>query len=104
MYDTDHMTAGGWILGSVMVVLLIVLVAIAIAWLLRSTAASGAATRSEGGRGSAREVLDRRLALGEIGEEEYRTLRAVLSGAASDGSATTSESKRGANRAPSGVS
>jgi putative membrane protein len=83
MYDTDHMTTGGWIFGSAMMVLLIVLVVIAVVWLVRWSAASGPPAGSHGGGSeSARQVLDRRLASGEIDEEEYRRLRAALSDAA----------------------
>ena len=74
------MTTGGWIFGSVMMVLLIVLVVVAIVWLVRWSEASGASSRSEAsGDGSPREILDRRLASGEIDEDEYRRLRATLS-------------------------
>ena len=80
MYDTDHMTTGGWVLGSVMMVLLIALVVIAIIWLIRWSEASGASSRAEASSGgSAREMLDRRLASGEIDEDEYRRLRDALS-------------------------
>jgi putative membrane protein len=80
MYDGDHMTTGGWIFGSVMMVLLIVLVVVAIVWLVRWSGTSGAASRAEAsGGGSPREMLDRRLASGEIDEDEYRRRRAALS-------------------------
>jgi putative membrane protein len=80
MYDTDHMTTGGWILGSVMMVLLIALVVIAVVWLVRWSATTGRPSAPHGGE-SAREVLDRRFASGEIDDEEYRRLRAALSDA-----------------------
>jgi putative membrane protein len=80
MYDGDHMTTGGWIFGSVTMVLLIVLVVIAITWLLRWSEGGRGPSRTEADSGgSAREMLDRRLASGEIDEDEYRRLRATLS-------------------------
>ena len=82
MYDGDHMTTGGWIFGSVMMVLLVALVVIAVVWLVRWSAATGApSANSEAGGGSPRDMLDRRLASGEIDEEEYRRVRAALSDA-----------------------
>lgn len=79
MYDGDHMTAGGWIFAGAMMVLLIVLVVVAILWLVRWSEASRARQDAEGhGDGAARDVLDRRLASGEIDEEEYRRVRAAL--------------------------
>jgi putative membrane protein len=80
MYDGGHMTTGGWIFGSVMIVLLIALVVIAIVWLIRWSQSSAAPPRTEASSGSpAREMLDRRLASGEIDEDEYRRLRDTVS-------------------------
>jgi uncharacterized membrane protein len=77
----DHMDGGGWVFPAIFILVLIVLAVVGIVWLARSRTANvapGHASRSEG---SARDVLDRRLVSGEIGEEEYRRLRAVLSDA-----------------------
>ena len=68
----------------VLTVALIAFAVIAVVWLVRRSAASSThpATRhGDSGSGSAREVLDRRLALGEIDEDEYGRLRAALSDA-----------------------
>jgi uncharacterized membrane protein len=78
MYDGDHMTTGGWIFGGVTMVLLIALVVVAIVWLVRSSEAGGARSRRDAGGGSARHTLDVRLASGEIDEDTYRRLRALL--------------------------
>jgi uncharacterized membrane protein len=77
----DHMDGGGWILPAALMVLLIVLVVVAVVWLARNQTAKVAPVLASGEGGSAREVLDRRLVSGEIGEDEYRRLRAVLSDA-----------------------
>ncbi len=66
------MDAGGWILSVVVTSLLIALVVAAIVWFVRNQ--GGGVTprhRSDEG-GSARELLDRRLVSGEIGEDEYQ--------------------------------
>jgi uncharacterized membrane protein len=74
----DHMGAGGWTLSILVSLLLIVLVVLAIAWLVRSQNA-GASTRPRSDeRGSARDLLDRRLVSGEIDEDEYQRLRKAL--------------------------
>jgi hypothetical protein len=63
----------------VMTVLLIALVVIAIIWLVRWSQARRTLlpTDARGGN-SVREILDRRLAAGEIDELEYRRLRETL--------------------------
>ena len=89
MYDGDHMTTGSWIFGSVMMALLIVLVVIAMLWLVRWSEASGARQDPEGrSEDSARALLDRRLASGEIDEDEYRRVRAALAETPADPAAS----------------
>jgi uncharacterized membrane protein len=78
MYYGDHMDRGGWILPTVIMVLLAALVVVAIVWFVRNQR-PGAPPRPDGGAVSARELLDRRLVSGEIGEDEYRRLRTALS-------------------------
>lgn len=78
----DHMGVGGWALSIVASLLLVVLVVLVIVWLARSQNA-GASTRhrrDEGG--SARDLLDRRVASGEIAEDEYQRLCKAISEAA----------------------
>ncbi len=79
MNYADHMDGGGWILPAVLMVLLIVLVVIAVVWLARNQTAKVAPRLASGEGGSARDVLDRRLVSGDLEEDEYRRLRAVLS-------------------------
>lgn len=73
------MDAGGWTLSIFVSLLLVVLVVLAIVWLVH-TQNAGASTRQrldEGG--SPRELLDRRLVSGEIGENEYQRLGKAIS-------------------------
>jgi uncharacterized membrane protein len=77
----NHMDRGGWIFPAFFVLVLIVLAVVAIVWLARSRSTNPAPGRWGRSEGSARDVLDRRLVSGEIGEDEYRRLRAVLSDA-----------------------
>jgi uncharacterized membrane protein len=73
------MDGSGWIVGVVVMLLLIVLAVVAVAWLLRNHTAGVPPRHGTVEGGSARDLLDRRLVSGEIGEDEYRRLRAALS-------------------------
>jgi putative membrane protein len=74
--------AGWWILMAAMMVVFWGLVILGVVWLIRSSAPGHHHTHS----GSALELLDRRLAQGEISPEEYRERRDVLRGGGSEGS------------------
>ncbi len=78
MSDGAHMGTGGWILGGVLTALSVALLVVAIIWLVRVSRAGNGPSRGEVGGGSARDVLDRRLASGEIDADTYRRLRALL--------------------------
>jgi putative membrane protein len=71
-----HMSSGGWILS----ILVIIVIGAAIVWIARELSArpdrGGAAVMSP------REILDRRLASGEINTEQYDELRQTLRGTA----------------------
>jgi putative membrane protein len=75
------MDSGGWWIGMSFMVLLIALAVVVVLWLVRNQTARVPAPSAAAAGGSAREVLDRRLVAGEITEQEYRRLRAVLSDA-----------------------
>jgi uncharacterized membrane protein len=82
MYWNGHMTTAGWIIAILWTVIILALIAGAVYWLAselgrRSQSHSGA-TRE----GSAREILDRRLAKGELTVEQYKELRATIDGEA----------------------
>ncbi len=79
MYWNGHMSAAGWILSIVWTLIIIALVLAGIAWLVsalgnRETRAPASAPPGA----SAREILDRRLAGGELTVEEYRHLRETM--------------------------
>jgi uncharacterized membrane protein len=69
----DHMHRLGWLLGGGAMLLFVVAVVIVVLAVARSVDAR----RPEP---TAREVLDRRLARGEIDADEYRTRRDLLAG------------------------
>lgn len=75
----DHMDnwgAGWWILMMVLMVVFWGLVILGVVWLVRSLATGHHPQRGS----SAIEVLDSRLAHGEISPDEYRERRSVLEG------------------------
>jgi putative membrane protein len=67
--------AGWWIIMALGMVLFWGLVLVGVVWLVRSLP-----WRAEHHSTSALEVLDRRLAAGEISAEDYRERRAILEG------------------------
>jgi uncharacterized membrane protein len=84
MYYQDHMGAGGWVLMVLIAVVLLGLLAAFVVWLVgdqrrRPHVDHFAGTvRHAAVTGSASEILDRRLATGEIGVEEYERVKASL--------------------------
>lgn len=73
----DHMGAGGWVLVALIGVVLIGLLIAFVVWLIQDTRRRPPDGRHSGG-GSANEILDRRLATGEISIEQYGRLKAAL--------------------------
>ena len=84
MYWGHHMTTGGWILS---VVATLIVIGLVVAAIVRLTSARGDAAAASL---SAREILDRRLAGGELSVEQYEQLRAALL----DSRAATPEAQR----------
>lgn len=78
--DNDHMDGGwGWGMAALMVVVAVALVALVI-WLVRSTGTShghGPHAASPGAE-TPMQILDRRLARGEISPEDYKERAAIL--------------------------
>lgn len=75
MYWANHMSTGGWI-SSILATLIIVAIIIGlIVWIVSPASRSGSPTTTGE---SVREILDRRLASGEITVEQYSQLREVL--------------------------
>lgn len=77
MYWNGHMSTGGWIISVLWTVIVFALVAAAIVWLISTFSRGNPLDRSEA---SAREIIDRRLAQGEITIAEHERLRDALSG------------------------
>lgn len=76
MYS-DHMSGWGW--GMILFwTLLLILLAGAVIWLVANFARGGHLPTGGGSHRSAREILDERLALGEIDAGEYDRLREKL--------------------------
>ncbi|HET9152511.1 MAG TPA: SHOCT domain-containing protein [Solirubrobacterales bacterium] len=83
--DSNHMGdwgAGWWILMALMMVVFWGLVIVGAVWLIRTLVGE----RRGHGHGSPLEVLDHRLASGEINPEEYRRRRSVIQGKETGGS------------------
>jgi uncharacterized membrane protein len=82
MYWNGHMTTAGWILAIAWTAIVFALVAGAVYWLASARPGSGETPPSTAAsEPSAREILDRRLARGELTIEQYETLRGTIEGA-----------------------
>lgn len=79
-HHMDDWGAGWWILMAFMMVVFWGLVILGIVWLIRSLSGGHWGWSHQHAGTSAQELLDRRLASGEISPEEYRERRAVLRG------------------------
>ena len=74
-YWGDHMGTGGWIFSIIATLIILAIIVGLIVWVVSPSSRSGsAATAGESGH----EILDRRLASGEINIEQYRQLRQEL--------------------------
>jgi uncharacterized membrane protein len=72
----QHMTTGGWIFMAMGMLILIVLAVVLVMWIVSQPRKTGADPVAPGM--SAREVLDHRLASGEITTDQYDQLRTRL--------------------------
>lgn len=96
MMDWDgHMTTGGWIMMILWTVIVFALIAAAIYWLATSYRAGSATAATKDA--SAREILDQRLAKGELTIEQYQQLRDTL---ATPGPPTTLSASDGPQTPP----
>lgn len=78
--DNDHMDDGwGWAMAVMMVVALLVVVALVV-WLVRTTALGRASEAAPPVPETPQQILDRRLAAGELTPAEYEERRALLGG------------------------
>jgi uncharacterized membrane protein len=77
MYWGNHMSTGGWIFSILGTLIILGLIVGVIVWAV--SAASDRSSRDDShSRASAREILDRRLASGELTAEQYEQLRDTL--------------------------
>ena len=89
MYWNGHMTAAGWAMAILWTVIILALIAGAVYWLVSELSRRNPREAVGTGEGSAREIVDRRLAKGELTVEQYKELQATL-----DGEATVAADKR----------
>ncbi len=75
--NNDMMDGGAWIM-TIFGLLFLALTVAAILWAFRASGSHPTGTSRNVGPGSARDVLDLRLARGEIKPEEYGAARALL--------------------------
>jgi putative membrane protein len=94
MYWGNHMGTGDWVFSIFGTLIILALIVGLIVWLVSPSSRSDASPSAAGE--SAREILDRRLAGGEITVEQYRQLRGAL-----DDEALTSDPQP--SREPAGV-
>ncbi len=74
----DHMDGGwGWAMAAMMIVAVVAIVALVV-WLVRTTSATHAHPHGGSGSDTAMQLLDRRLAQGEITPDEYHERAAIL--------------------------
>jgi uncharacterized membrane protein len=87
-YRGDHMGAGGWVFLALICVVLIGLLIAFVVWLAHDQRRRPHTGHYVEG-GSAGEILDRRLATGEIGVQEYERLKASLAAPAGSAASPT---------------
>ncbi len=74
----DHMNGGwAWVMGAFMVLVVLGVFALAV-WLVRTTSHTHAHPRDGAAAETPLQILDRRLATGEIAPEEYQQRAAIL--------------------------
>jgi uncharacterized membrane protein len=79
MYWNGHMTTAGWIIAVLWTVIIFALIAGGIYWFVNALSArTGGEQPQPSSEGSAREILDRRLAKGELTIDQYKQLRETL--------------------------
>jgi putative membrane protein len=77
MYWGDHMSTGDWVFSLLGTLIVLALIVATIVWLVSTLSDRGRGTNASAP--SAREILDRRLASGELTVEQYEQLREALS-------------------------
>ena len=82
MYWGDHMGTGGWIFSILATVIFVALIVALIVWMVSPSSRSEGSSQVTGE--SPRDILDRRLASGEIDVGQYEQLRDALDRAPSN--------------------
>jgi putative membrane protein len=77
MYWSDHMNTGAWIFSILATLIFLALIVALILWLASATSGSGGLRPGDSGE-SPKEILDRRLASGELSVEHYQQLSDAL--------------------------
>ncbi len=77
MYWGDHMSSGGWIFTVLWTVIMLAILAAAVVWIVSALRSRDTVGPSGG---LSREILDRRLASGELTIEQYKQLRDAIGG------------------------
>jgi uncharacterized membrane protein len=84
MYWNGHLGAVGWVLSSLWTLMILALLVAGVLWLVTALSERGRSTHTS--QLTAREILDRRLARGELAVEQYNDLcRALEHGPTSAG-------------------
>jgi uncharacterized membrane protein len=76
MYWGDHMSTGDWVFSLLGTLIVLALIVATIVWLVSALTDRGSAATAS--TPSAREILDRRLASGELTIEQYKQLSETL--------------------------
>jgi len=97
MYWGNHMSTGGWIFSILATLIFLALVIGLIVWVVSPANRSESATKAGE---SARQILDRRLASGELTVDQYDQLRDALSDVSDAPSPTSSSRPRDPAGAP----
>jgi putative membrane protein len=86
MYWNGHMTTAGWIIAVLWTVIIFVLIAGGIYWFVTALSGrTGGESPHAPSEDSPREILDRRVAKGELTVEQYKQLRETLDASAAAG-------------------
>jgi uncharacterized membrane protein len=71
----NHMNGSGWVLSILVTIVIVGLIVAAVVWLVRNLGGARHRGDTTAEAGSARELLDRRVASGEITVDEHQALR-----------------------------
>jgi uncharacterized membrane protein len=87
-YWGDHMGAGAWVFSILATLIIVALIVGVIMSVVQNAGDKGGSGHTADVAASSREILDRRLASGELTVEQYKELRETIKGSTPDGHAT----------------